>query len=462
MIISATDPTQLRALNTQKFEVLSGRYSEYYHLGEVVEGNEDAKALLELSREISDEPTWLIDALLRQPEITQADQKEYLDPGLAMAEQALGLAKNIGDRHRQLFALIARARLLQIRGEKTSFDSAYEALGLARELGDLETETRLLIGIAAGYGMENIQKSKELLDQAVVLSRKLNNKRVELELLSALGSEYERNGDYYHLLTQFEEKRLAICREIGDKLTEGFVLMYVAQIQGLYLGDYDTALKTIYDAFKLTKKVAGSLYPLLRLVQLQAKMGLFPEAAGSLVMALPLSERNAFDIGRAGYNLVGAILSNEKGDEAGYRAALGFSDEVRELAESQKVSRQYLVASFCESSTAHLGLARLTEDLVEKEKHRQEALSCSEAAYRVFQEYGFIQIIECSTEEVAFRRAQALVENSREAEAEEFFHKAYEETMRKHDLIPSGSHYRKTFLNNIALHRQIKLAHGAR
>jgi hypothetical protein len=117
-----------------------------------------------------------------------------------------------------------------------------------------------------------------------------------------------------------------------------------------------------------------------------------------------------------------------------------------------------LIAAYCEQSAAHLGLAGLLENEAEVENHQQEALRCSEAAYQVFQDYGFVQIIECGSEEISFRRGQALASCGYEKEAEEFFNKAYEEMMRKHDLIPSGSHYRKTFLKNIALHRQIKEA----
>jgi class 3 adenylate cyclase len=450
------DLVALKALRTQKFEVLSGRYLEFYKLGEVDAGDRDAKELLEIAERTVDEPTWTIDALLRQPETTLGDQKEHIEPGLIMANKALDLSRQLGDRHRQLFSLNAKAKLLFVTGDYRAYETASEALTLARELGDSETEVSLLLEISNAYGMDNDAQCREYLSLASERIRKLQNKRLEIDLLGALGPFEERKGNYYVLLTEYEGKRLTLCREIGDKLNEGFVMMFVAQIKGLYLGDTKVALEEMRKAFKLTKKVAGSIFPLLRIIQLQARMGMYDEASLNLDIAFPLGERGSYDLGRAASRLIAAMLCNERGQNQDYQEALELTNYVIEVAENSRISRQYLIAACCEATRAHLSLAKNCEDSQERFYHLQAALNTSERAVQTYQEYGFIQIIECGTEEVFYRRGMALLANGMEVEGREAIRHAYEEMMRKFELIPADSPYRLTFIENIELHRDIR------
>ena len=48
--------------------------------------------------------------------------------------------------------------------------------------------------------------------------------------------------------------------------------------------------------------------------------------------------------------------------------------------------------------------------------------------------------------------------NGRQAEAAEYLQRAYDEMMRKHDLIPPDTPFRRTYLENIPLHRAIRAA----
>jgi len=98
----------------------------------------------------------------------------------------------------------------------------------------------------------------------------------------------------------------------------------------------------------------GSLFPLLRVAQLQAMMGLYPDAQASLDMAQTYVERDIRDIGRAGFWLVQAILSNLQGGEANFRKALEACEKVWKLGDQKMVSRQYLMAASCEASVAYL------------------------------------------------------------------------------------------------------------
>jgi hypothetical protein len=57
---------------------------------------------------------------------------------------------------------------------------------------------------------------------------------------------------------------------------------------------------------------------------------------------------------------------------------------------------------------------------------------------------------------VFFRHGLALEANGRKEEAAEYLKKAYAEMMRKHGLIPEESPFRKSYLENIRLHRAIQ------
>jgi len=119
------------------------------------------------------------------------------------------------------------------------------------------------------------------------------------------------------------------------------------------------------------------------------------------------------------------------------------------------------MAAACESAAAHLGLAEYVADEAECQTHLRQALESSQAALDIYQHFGFVQIIECISEEILYRHGLALAANGREAEAAEYLQRAYDEMMRKHDLIPPDSPFRHTYLENIPLHRDIRAAYIA-
>ncbi len=328
---------------------------------------------------------------------------------------------------------------------------------MARELGNADTETSLLLELAAGYGKDNLPMTKLYLDQAVEVNQRIQNKRLEIDILTALSAFVEGQGDYYRMLVEYENKSLEISHEIGDKLSEGFSIMYAAQVKGLYLGDYEVALEEMRKAFKITGKLASSLYPLLRIVQLQTMMGRYEEAERDLDQrAYALQEGEIFGLGKVAMCLISAILRNRRGSLADRQQAVALTDQARQLVHEGLVTRHYLISAYTEAAIAHLGLAEMESDAGVRQGHLELASAASEQAYQIYQEYGFVQISECVSEEVIFWRAKALQANGRDQEAGEYFRQAYAEMMRKYELIPPQSHYRQTYLENIALHREIQ------
>jgi hypothetical protein len=114
------------------------------------------------------------------------------------------------------------------------------------------------------------------------------------------------------------------------------------------------------------------------------------------------------------------------------------------------------MASASEVSAAYSRLAVLSSNEEERHNYREKALSSSQLSLDIFNQFGFIQIIECSSESILYRHSLALKSNALSDEASEFLDKAYNEVIRKHDLIPPYSPFRKSFMNRIKIRQQIR------
>lgn len=460
---NARNENQVYAICAQQFEMFNRRSEIFYLLGRIPEGDADARALLELARQVLEDRALLVDALLAQPEARSPETHEQLEQGMQMAHEALDLAQGMGDRRREMFSLITLAGLLLIQRDPGLYEVGERALSLARELGDQETLVRLLLGAGSAYGMDNLERGVQYLEEALNLVQEIDDKRTEMQLLSVIGPKFERSGDYYRFLEEYTRKVLAISQEIGDRLSEGNALMFCAQIQGLYLGDYEGGLALLEESLRVWEGTNQMLFPLLRVAQTQVEQGNYAQAAASLERARPLGERNVYDLGRAGLDLVAAILYNRLGDEASLRMALELTSRTHRMVAENQVSQQYQLAAACEASAAHLGLAIClagsTASQEECQEHFTQSLALAKTALDIYNRFGFVQVVECVSEEVFFRYSRALEANGREPEANEYLQLAYDEMMRKHALIPAASPFSQTYLKNIRLHREIQAAY---
>lgn len=456
------DPIRLHDLYSRRFEALEGRAKAYYPSGNLEAGNADAVKLLSLADKLPDEPNWHIDALLANPYVQNIESQEDLDKGLPMAEEALALSQKIGDRRREMFSLIALANLRFMKRKPNSLELADQALTIARQLGDLRSEVDLLLGIGSAFGLDDLEQSSHYLEAALSISKKQDDKNTELRLLSAISPQFERTGDYYRQLVDYEQKRLKLAREVGNRLTEGHALMFCGQIQALYLGDYASGLELVQQALQLWEKTTSRLFPLLRVAQIQTMLGKFDEAQATIEIAKPVSEHFVDVLGQVGLGLVMAILYNQMGDEAHLKAALDSLNQVIRMAAENQVSRQYHMVAACESTAAHLALGGFlpggqgaASDPKERKEHLRLALDSSQTALEIYEKFGFTQVMECVSEEILFRRSLALEANQQLDKAQEFLKWAFNEMMRKHALIPPESPYHKSYLENIKLHREI-------
>ena len=454
---------RLYAIRTQRFEVLNGRREVFYVRGDFEAGWADAQALLPLAHQLHDDPVWLIDALLQQPNVAHWRSREELEAGIPIAQQALALARQLGDRRREMQSLVAIASQRLWVNDPTAWETAEHALDLARQLGDRSYEVGILLGMGQVYAWsDQPERGMEYLEAALPFCQALDDKIAETDLLNLIGLQFERSGDYHRLLIEYHQKRLHLSREIGHRPIEGDALMHCGQIQSLRLGDYEAGLALLEECLRLWEGFPGELFALLRVVQVQAAQGRYNEALETLEHARRIIGVHAVrDMGRAGLRLVSAILYNALGDEAHLREALELTAQTSQLVADAPLTRQYEMAAKCESAAAHLGLAECLADEAERRAHLRQALEASQAALDIYQHFGFVQIIECVSEEILYRHSLALAANGREAEAAAYLQRAYDEMKRKHDLIPSDSPFRRTYLENIPLHRDIHAAYAA-
>mgnify|MGYP001230886382 CR=1 FL=1 len=450
------------AILTQKFEALNGRRAVSFLMGNIEEGWRDARALLTLARQMEQDKTWLIDALLQQPGVAAADSLDELLEGIPLALEALELSRKIGDKRREMNSLLAIASQRNLLNDPTWNVVGDQALEIAREIGDRQYEAMILLGLGHAYiGRDELEKGTEYLNAAIPICEELDDKVAKLTLLQVLGAQYERSGDHYERLVHYEQERLELAREMGDRFEEGNALMFCGQIQALNLGDLEAGLAKLRESLQIMEVVSNKIFPLLRLAQIQIALGQFEDARQTLEIAQPVAERNVYDLGRVGLKMVTILLYNALGDAVHLNLALDVTGEIMQMEERQLISRQYLMAAACEATASHLGLARLAVDEADRKAHIAKSLETSQLALDIYNSFGYVSIIECSPEEIFWRCSLALSANGRQDEAVDFLKMAYNEMMRKYEMIPADSHYRRTFLENLANHREIRAAYTA-
>jgi class 3 adenylate cyclase len=463
METQTAEPNRLYAIHSQRFEVFNERRDVLYRLGDFKAGTADAAALLPLAQQLADDPAWLIDALLQQPGVAYWTSREELNTGMALAEQALTLAQQLGDQRREMQCLHTISQQRHFLEDDKWDEAGQRALELARQLNDQQYQVRILTRMGAAYSWsDQPERGMEYLEAALPICQVLDDRITEVHLLNLLGLRAERLGDYNRLLVEHQEKALAISREIGYRWGEAEALVACGQTRGIYLGDFEGGLAQLVRARQMREGLPHELAPLLRITQIQTMRAEYPAALTTLEQAYHKVEQSISDMMQAGLRLVAAGLYNALGEEAHLRGVVELGQEVRQLvADSPMITRQYGIAAACQSAVAHLGLAAYTTDEGENQAHCEQALQLSQMALEMYQTLGFVQIIECVSEEVLFCHSRALGANGRHAEAAEYLQQAHQEMIRKHNLIPADSLFRHTYLENIPLHRHLRAAYSS-
>lgn len=461
----SADARQRQTLRAQRFDALYGRRRIFNLMGRFAAMREDALALLPLARQLRDDPARLIDALLAQPGVSLEHGYAEVTTALPLTEEALTLARQIGDRPREIHALIARTNQSLVRGDPAWQEHADHALTLARQIGDQRAEARLLIGLGQLYaGIDQPERSMEYVEAAAALSlsQALDHIPLQISLLGALGIEVQRGSDYYRLLTEYHQEQLHLSREIGHRPLESKMLLACGITQGLYLGDYQGGLDLMEESRRVFEDDPNKIEALLYIIQIQSDLEMYDEAQANLDRITHIGGGES-DLDAVNQYLTEIVFDLALGDVAHLRAALTLCDKLSAIAAANPViSQQYVMAATTKAVVAHLELAKLAQDWAEREADYLAALKASQTAYDLYQTFGYAQLVECLSEEVLFRRSQALAANGYEDDAIKYLRRAYDEMIRKYALIPPDTPFRRTYLDNISLHQDIRIAYAAR
>ena len=474
---AAQTETELEGLLVRRFEVHASRAEIFRLLGNEARFREEAGVMLTLAQRLPQHPAILIDALLVQPGVSGWQSVEELHAGGPLVAQALQLARELGDRKREMRALAAHAGHYYNLGNPAWLELGENAVQLARELGDRRFEVSLLTAVGEIFAISDPQRSMEYLELALPICQELGDKMAQIELLQLLGTLMENGGDYYRRLKECHEPQLQLCREIGFRNGESYALMFIGQIRGVYLGDFEAALTALELSLELSADAPeAAIFRILRMVQIYIERGQLAEARALLEPECPLeaalqapqrpgisyeANRDLLTFGQLGVNLVWMMLCNAIGDLHHLRMMLELAQRVQgNFGEDSHFSQQYLMVVGVKVAQAQLKLAALEVDPLRRQQHVDAALAASHAALETYQIYGYVRPVEATEEELLYTHHLALKASGAHAPAIEYLKRAYETMMRKHALIPEGTPYRRTYLENLTLHRELRAAYA--
>ena len=464
LTLEANDPQQKQIIQATRFEILKNRIDVFELMGRMDDRQTDSVALLNLAQELSGDPVWLIDAILLQPGVATWQNKDECLAGVPLAEKAFQLAQQVQDLNRQLNSLAAITEQRIFLSDPHWHESGEKALELARQIKDQAYETRLLILLGSTYSWsDQPDRGMDYLKAALPLCESLDDRISLVDLLNQIGLIAERQGDYYRLLNEFHEKRLKTSQNIGYRHGVVSALTACGQVQAIYLGDYEGGVTWLEAAKQKSIRLQEVIPAELRTVQIMLALGKFDSARDILEKLQGTDETGSFHNIRASLRLLRAMYHNSCGcDSASYLAALESVSQVNVLmAEIPMISRQYAIAARCQAAISYLKLARCLVDAEPRREYLKLALESSQSAVNLYESFGFMQIIECTSEEVLFVHSQVLAENAYLEESNNFLSRAYVEMERKLNLIPPGNYFHRSYLENIPIHREIRVSFGS-
>lgn len=183
---------------------------------------------------------------------------QHFDEGRALLERLITASNGVATVQRAK-ALNVAADLAYIQRDlQRTEELAQEALGLCRELGDRAGRAFSLtvLGNVASLIGEHT-KAHALLEEGIVLYRELDNKHRLGWSLYALGGAAFRRGDSAEAYAWYEEA-LMWFRELGNKPGIAGVLAHWAHALVLYQGDSQTARALINEAIPLMRELGNT------------------------------------------------------------------------------------------------------------------------------------------------------------------------------------------------------------
>jgi adenylate cyclase len=177
------------------------------------------------------------------------------DDAKALHSQALAIDREIGDRQGEGRALNNLGVVCVERGDPAGAKDHYkQALPILQEIGDRRGEGRALnnIGVAA-LQLGHLDDGRMAYEQSRAIFREIGSQRGEAAVLTNLGELCLAQGEYGDAYTYLQQA-LQIVRDIGHRRIEILILAFVGDVF-LAQGDYVDAKKTFEDALAISRDV---------------------------------------------------------------------------------------------------------------------------------------------------------------------------------------------------------------
>lgn len=206
-------------------------------------------------------------------------------------EQSLRLCQETGDRRAAASALnnLGNAARLQADHERAS-DYLHHALSVRREIGDRWGQASTLANLGLFHNSQgDYSAAQTQLRQGLRICREILDRHCERTILQGLGVLWRRLGDYAAARTYLEQD-LRISAEIGDRLGEGEALAELGLVLHLQ-GDDDAALQTLQEARHILEEHGTRSYQpygLIDLGHVLTSLGRLDEAAAIYRQAMDL------------------------------------------------------------------------------------------------------------------------------------------------------------------------------
>jgi tetratricopeptide (TPR) repeat protein len=362
-----------------------------------------------------------------------------------MGHRALNVARKNGNRPGERAALERISRVLWTRRDPSSMEYATQALALAQLLGDRPREGRLteLVGHIFADTLYDSRRAALYFNQALEICRETKNPYEEAWTLWGLGGLAMLVNDYLTALARYAEAK-TLAEEIGATLQVGWDLYHMGDAW-YNLGNFEQGLDCYQQAqliFNTSQHPRGKIYVLISLGLVLTALDQLNNAVAYFDQAIrQAEERNDARLMLRGYEAL-AAYHYLLGDEPNLANGIRLSNRIIKLAADTRYPEHELLGYHLRSK----GFFKL--------RNLEEALQSSTTAINRLAYFSYIESRQISVAEIYYTHSQIAAALGQLDTAETYRRRAYEETLRKLDLI-GDEQLRRDFLDRIPVNREI-------
>ncbi|MBN1218196.1 MAG: protein kinase [Anaerolineae bacterium] len=398
--------------------------------------------LLAVAEALGHKQLW-VEAMSRQAtyywEVGKLNQAEEI------ARQALKVAQEHNDRQGEQYCLEQIARVLWTRRDADSMTYAAQALMIAQNLNDREREGRLteLVGHIYTDTLHDPQRAEIHFNRALAICRETGNRIDEAWTLWGMGGLAQFVDDYTRAL-QYYNQAIQISENIGASLQVGWDLYHVGDAW-YNLGSYDQALDNYQQAqaiFNASNHQRGQIYVLISQGLVHIVNEQFDKAGNLLSQAVKRAEeRNDLTLMLRSYQALSAYYRTLGGEE-NLTNAIRLSNRIIKLT-SEGGHHEHELLGYYLRGASFFELRNLNE-----------ARKSSGLAIEQLERLTYLHSPQISAAEIYYEHSCILNTLGQVVTAQTYLQKAYDETLRKANLIVD-SQQRRDFLDNVPINRII-------